>query len=380
MTSNAATNAPDISTSISVPPIHTLPSELLGRIFWELIGIGREDYSSPKDPIVQYPELLLRVCNYWAVTASGHARLWSFIRVDSSLGLGPYQTLDGYARNRVAKSGDCPLEISIYYRDTDIDRALDAITGKDGSIALRWRTMGIAGLTTADIPFFAHETPELKDLYLGLFDLVHRHIGKHFFPCTPKLTTLSCKEAGLLLRDHQMNNAIVSLTLLDTETSLIWQLAFFPNIRRLTVAVIGIGASGSQNRVHLPKLEELVFPDAPDFPLVRWLHAPALRRIELGCMELGWVETLYVPEDMPSVATLIIWNLQLFGDRNEFRNLLLAFPNLTSLIMENVKWGLEDVTELLSCLDDVTICPALKVCAFDNDTLGNAWIEARTRS
>ncbi|KAF8918572.1 hypothetical protein CPB85DRAFT_994211 [Mucidula mucida] len=68
----AAKTFRDLHVSI-LPPIHTLPSEVLTKVFKMVVGC---DLTSLRGPAIPAPSVLRSVCKYWRRTAESEKRLW----------------------------------------------------------------------------------------------------------------------------------------------------------------------------------------------------------------------------------------------------------------------------------------------------------------
>lgn len=100
------------NSSTSLVPIHSLPSEILSRIFYLVVGArpcGASDNSGNNSSLPKYPDFLTHVCSRWRRISIGLPMLWSHIDI-----LHLHSMTPGFvarAKACAARAKHAPLEI-----------------------------------------------------------------------------------------------------------------------------------------------------------------------------------------------------------------------------------------------------------------------------
>lgn len=387
--------ATDHFPSSTSTPIHTLPLELLCLIFREVVRsvtsqddpavTGSQSHSPDEDEIVQYPELLLRVCTTWYNTAAD-PRLWTFIAPSGRLQLGPYHRLASYVRNRVSKSADCGLTVRIYVGDSDLNvsrKAFEELVGPDGAVALRWESLMVDDVRPKVLPFLSYAMPRLRVLNIDGASIGGTNpVSIGVFSYLPSLTTIRYYEAEIIHFNRTIREQITSLDISDSPSALVRRLGHFPNITHLTIYATSYTTFEDTSPILLSSLKEIVIMEESDFAVLNDLQLPAIDTLVVHPRNTAATMGNKVPlstltRPFPSLRKLTLFNIDFLGFADEMKGFLLSFPNLRTFALPGMTWVHGQLVDLFECMDDVGVLPELQHCDVDEENLGDLWVNAR---
>ncbi len=316
------------------PRNHTLPFDVLGRIFHHIPKIG---------PFDLLP--ILFVCNSWHEAVCHHSSLWSDITLDKTIHT-MFSVGDTFQESRASNylhcclkySGTMPLDITLDFEsftersfggnveirissgnvETQIIPLLKVLIGRGEEHLVRWRSFTWHAIICArSIPitlsFLPSTIPNLRTL--KFFEVFYQDNLHSAFPTCPNLQTVQlhlCNQ--FLLKENDFSH----VTELKLGTDHIWHsedvkaLHKFSNVRRLTLYTVGYsyttepsgGSTGAE--VLFPHLHTLRLHGAPGLVLVKLLKKPKLKELEFDK-----VSSFDILEDVSLASTIESAHIQI---------------------------------------------------------------------
>lgn len=380
-----------------IAPIHGLPSEILGQVFEYVVREVTTTLEHPEPGYlptnqlselhrVHYPERIAQVCRYWYSQATTQCSLWTFLALNSGLDLGPYSDVESYVRNRISKSGNYPLTVRIERPDDDypIRAALKLAIGIDGSVAVRWKHLVVEGLTISLSEHLSYPMPSLESLDIDGATLDNEHRPHSLFPCVPSLTKLRRSDMCYHLIPHPMNLQITTLDLSESGDDLIPLLKEFPNVEWLRLYAAEMAQSDANPVFEMPRLTTLIFADPFDVHLLSQIDAPILLHLQVGHPSNpgrripASPEILTIPNPLDSVLSLTLASWEMNMGAKGMRRLFESLPSLVNVTMHNME-SKKGLVQTLSCLDDPTLCPNLRVCNINGEDFDQRWVSMRVQ-